>query len=106
MGSSDPGYVYRQLDLLTDQLGKVMAEQVDPREFGKLEGAVDALKADVDSLKKNVETLSNKMDLVLDKLNEAKGGWRALMMLGGAGATLGTIVTYLLTHSISIGPKP
>lgn len=106
MSPSDPGYVYRQLDLLTNELGRVMAEQVDPREFGKLEGAVEALKVDVDSLKTDVKDLSKKLDQVLDKLNEAKGGWRALMMLGGAGATLGTIVTYLLTHSISIGPRP
>lgn len=31
-------------------------------------------------------------------LAEAKGGWRVLMLLGGFGAALGSLATYLLQH--------
>jgi hypothetical protein len=43
---------------------------------------------------------------VLDKLSEAKGGWRLLMGLGGAAATLGGIITWFATHTVTVGPKP
>lgn len=106
--TASPDPVYKQMDYLAQQmtaLEQAMAAQIDPREFGKLEGAVDALKTDVDQLKGNVKELSQKMDQVLEKLSEAKGGWRALMLLGGAGATLGSFVTWFFTHTVSIGPK-
>ena len=101
----DVARVYRQLDYLAQQMTTMEADMIDPREFGKLEGAVDNLKRDVDSLKADVKELGQKMDQVLERLSEAKGGWRALMMLGGAGATLGSFVTWFFTHNISVGPK-
>lgn len=96
---------YQQLDYLVGQLTKVEETMIDPREFGRLEGAVSALKTELDSVKVKQTQMDVKLDLVLDKLSEAKGGWRALMLLGGAGATLGGIVTWFLTHSVTVGPK-
>lgn len=78
---------------------------IDPRSFGQLEGAVGTLKTELDSVKVKQAQMDVKLDLVLDKLSEAKGGWRALMLLGGAGATLGGAITWFMTHNISIGPK-
>ncbi len=98
--------VYKQLDYLAGQLTQMEAEMIDPREFGRLEGAVTALKADVDQLKGDVKDLSGKMDEVLDKLSEAKGGWKLLMAMGGAAATLGGLITWFATHTIHFGPKP
>lgn len=97
--------VYRQMDYLADQVAKVEETMIDPREFGRLEGAVSALKTELDSVKVKQAQMDVKLDLVLDKLSEAKGGWRALMLLGGAGATLGGLATWFLTHSITIGPR-
>ena len=79
---------------------------IDPREFGRLEGAVSALKTEMDAMKVKQSQMDEKLDMVLEKLTEAKGGWRALMLLGGAGATLGGVITWFATHTITFGPKP
>lgn len=97
--------VYRQLDYVAEQMTKLEETMIDPREFGRLEGAVSALKTELDSVKLKQAQMDVKLDLVLDKLSEAKGGWRALMMLGGAGATLGGFITWFFTHNITIGPR-
>lgn len=97
--------VYRQLDYLAGQLTKMEADMIDPREFGRLEGAVDSLKKEVDDIKVNQAAMSVKLDLVLDKLSEAKGGWRLLMALGGAAATIGGLVTWFATHTFTVGPR-
>lgn len=95
----------RQLDYMAGQLTKLEENMIDPREFGRLEGAVAALKAELDGVKSEQALMNEKLDAVLEKLNEAKGGWKALMLLGGAGATLGAAVTWFLTHTVTIGPK-
>lgn len=79
---------------------------IDPREFGRLENSVDNLKKEVDEIKVKQAQMDLKIDMVLERLSEAKGGWRALMLLGGAGATLGGFVTWFFTHTITVGPKP
>jgi hypothetical protein len=39
-----------------------------------------------------------KLDELLLTLHEARGGWRVLMMVGGASVTLGSVVSWALTH--------
>jgi hypothetical protein len=97
--------VYRQLDYLAEQVTKVEETMIDPVAFGELKGAVTALKTELDGVKNKQTQMDVKLDLVLDKLSEAKGGWRVMMWLGGAGATLGAALTWLFTHTITIGPK-
>lgn len=74
--------------------------QVD---IGKLEVEVQNLRDDIIDLKKLVEQLNTQMSKVTAQLSEAKGGWRMLMLLGGAAASLGAGVTWLITH-MKIGP--
>lgn len=73
-----------------------MAEQIDPRDFGQLEGAVKALTSKMGDLTEDVETLSKKVDALTNLLTEAKGGWRALMWVAGASATLGGAVVAIV----------
>jgi hypothetical protein len=103
--AADPS-VYRQLDYLAEALTKVEAEMIDPVAFGELKGAVAALKSELDDVKTRQGTMDAKLDLVLDKLSEAKGGWKLLMALGGAAATLGGVITWFATHTVTVGPKP
>lgn len=95
----------QQMDYIARQLTNLEEQMIDPREFGRLEGAVSALKTELDGVKAEQAEMNRKLDEVLEKLSEAKGGWRALMLLGGAGATLGAGITWLLTHTITVGPK-
>lgn len=78
---------------------------IDPREFGQLEGAVASLKSELDQVRSRQAAMDEKLDMVLEKLTEAKGGWRMLMLLGGAGASLGALVTWFASHTFTIGPR-
>ena len=67
--------------------------------------ALAALQVEVAYLKAAVARLdlintaqSEKLDRVLAQLAEARGGWRTLMMLGGAAGTIGSGVTWLVSH--------
>lgn len=102
MNASD---VYAQLDYLASELTKVEERMIDPREFGRLEGAVDQLKTELNGVKQQQATMDEKLDRVLDKLSEAKGGWKLLMALGGAAATLGAGLSWFFSHTITVGPK-
>lgn len=64
---------------------------IDPRDFGRLEQQVQNLSEQVAALQETLASINNT-------LTEAKGGWRALMMLGGAGAAAGSLVTWALSH--------
>ena len=83
--------VYAQLDYLADQMTKMESHMIDPIEYG-------GLKAEVAAIKLKQAQMDQKLDLVLDKLSEAKGGWKTLMLLGGAGATLGAMVPWVADH--------
>lgn len=83
--------VYRQMDQLADQISKMEEQMIDPIEYG-------GMKAEVAAIKLRQVQMDDKLDLVLEKLSEAKGGWRTLMLLGGAGATLGAVVPWMVDH--------
>jgi hypothetical protein len=42
--------------------------------------------------------LNDKLDRVLAQLAEARGGWRTLMLVGGAAGTLGSFASWLISH--------
>lgn len=97
--------VYKQLDYMAETVSRLEESMIDPREFGRLEGAVSALKTELDSVKDRQVAIDGKLDQVLDKLSEARGGWKLLMALGGAGASFGAGLTWVFSH-LHIAPKP
>jgi len=97
--------VQRQIEYLGGVLNQLEDTMIDPVEYGELKGKVaGALDAIVD-IRNRQKTADEKLDQVLDKLSEAKGGWKLLMALGGAAATLGGVITWFATHTITVGPK-
>ena len=62
---------------------------VHETEIKHLQADMDKLVADMDDIKKTLNNINNT-------LAEAKGGWKVLMMLGGAGGVLGSAVTYFI----------
>jgi prefoldin subunit 5 len=57
-----------------------------------LQDDMDRLVSDIDDIKKTLQSINNT-------LSEAKGGWKVLMMFGGAGGVIGAIVTQVV-HSL------
>jgi prefoldin subunit 5 len=66
---------------------------VHETEIKHLQADMDKLVADMDDIKKTLNNINNT-------LAEAKGGWKVLMMLGGAGGVLGSAVTYFIHNWI------
>lgn len=70
-----------------------------------LETKVESQAKEIERLTKAIELLAGKLDTVAATLTEARGGWRAMMMLGGAGATFGGLITWAFEHAIRVGVK-
>lgn len=70
----------------------------DSVQIARLEERMRSMDADMKAQTEALSALQQQMELVLQKLNEAKGGWRLLMYLGGAAATLGASLSWLASH--------
>lgn len=76
---------------------------IDPQEFGRLQADVQGLRRDNDEQMKMLQTLTADMTAVRLQLAEARGGWKLLVMLGGASSAAGGLITWAATH-FSRGP--
>lgn len=97
----DHDVFYQQLDRLAQRLDSKGPQMIDPVEFGEIKGAVDSLKLQMTEVKQRQANIDQKLDLVLDKLSEAKGGWRVMMWVGGAFATVGAGFSWVVDHMVS-----
>jgi prefoldin subunit 5 len=66
------------------------------RELAVHETEIKHLQADMDKLVQDMEDIKKTLTNINNTLAEAKGGWKVLMMLGGAGGVLGSAVTYII----------
>lgn len=71
---------------------------IDPQEFGRLQAQVETLiKSDAEKTDL-LRGLSENVTAMRLQMAEAKGGWRALMLIGGASASLGSGLTWAWSH--------
>lgn len=77
--------------------------EIDPQEFGRLQAQVEQLLESNRLLTETVTTMSTAIQSMQLQMAEAKGGWRALVFLGGAAASMGGVVTWALTHFFGKG---
>lgn len=61
----------------------------DDRAFGRLEADVENLQREMGELRKDVKKL-------VDGFNQAKGGWKTLLLVAGVAGTMGALTTKLL----------
>jgi len=66
-------------------------DTIDRRDYGRLEQKVAQLTADVHELKETVEAMR-------DMMQQAQGGWKTLMAVGGAAAALSSGVSWMIAH--------
>lgn len=57
----------------------------------------DAIKTEL------LETLTMNVTAMRLEMAEARGGWRALMMIGGASASAGGIISWAVSHFFGRG---
>lgn len=66
-------------------------DQIDRRDYGRMEAQVEQLTRDVHTLKETVETMR-------DMMQQAQGGWRAIVMLSGIAGAVGAGISWVVTH--------
>lgn len=66
--------------------------------IGRLQTEVAHLTQGMEDLQESNKQLTAKLDQVLLALSEAKGGWKTLMLVGGAASTLGAFGAWALQH--------
>ncbi len=70
------------------------------RELAVHETEIKHLQADMDKMVADMEAIKTSLNQINQTLSEAKGGWKVLMMLGGAGGVLGSAITQIIQHWI------
>lgn len=81
--------VLYQIDQLAERLKNTDPKMIDPIEYGELRGQVASLQLQVSEFKNKQAQMDVKLDMVLDRLAEARGGWKIMMLFGGAAGSLG-----------------
>lgn len=66
--------------------------------IARLESTVAHLTACLAKVEANQATQDEKLDRVLSTLSEARGGWRTLMLVGGAASAAGGFISWVVTH--------
>lgn len=78
--------------------------EISARAFGHLEAEVTALTELVRAQTLAMTAMAMRMDLMNATLTEARGGWRMLLLIGGAAATAGSVLSWIFSHMEFRGP--
>ena len=77
-----------------------MSESIETaRELATHAADIRHLQDDMDKLVESMICMNKTLLEINSTLSEAKGGWKVLMLIGGAGGALGAVLTQLL-HSM------
>lgn len=72
-----------------------MEPSIDLVEYGELRGAVGALQAQISQITERQSRIDRKLDTLIAELSQAKGGWKMLMLLGGAASAAGAVIAWV-----------
>lgn len=77
--------------------------EINPQEFGELRARVEFLVASNKVLTDTVTSMNVAIQNMQLQMAEAKGGWRTLLFLGGAAASMGGLITAVISHFMGKG---
>lgn len=77
-----------------------MSNDIDPRDFGRLEAEVAALTELVKRQSEILAKQNTRLDEIQATLSEAKGGWKMMMYFSGVAASLGALGAWALEHLV------
>jgi hypothetical protein len=66
--------------------------------IARLEVQVGNLTQGMADLQESNQQLTAKLDQVLLTLSEARGGWRTMMIVGGAASSVGAALSWIVQH--------
>lgn len=69
---------------------------ISNREYGQLEAHVAQLRDDVRRLQETVNSMATMME-------QARGGWKAIALIGGISGAIGACIAWVVQH-VKIGP--
>lgn len=72
----------------------------DSIQIARLEERMQTLARDLESQTEQMGAMRAQLEQVLTALSEARGGWRTLMLLGGAAAGAGSLMTLAINHLV------
>lgn len=78
--------------------GPIMELNKAQQDIARLEAQVAHLSKTVEHLSETVSELSDTLHTINLTLAEARGGWRTMMLVGGAASALGGALTWVATH--------
>lgn len=67
--------------------------------IGRLQVQFEHLTNSMEDLQESNRQQTLKIDQILIELSAAKGGWRTLMLVGGAASTVGAGITWIVAHA-------
>lgn len=71
---------------------------IDPQEFGRMQAQVELLLRSDSEKTELLKALASDVAAMREQMAEARGGWKLMMMLGGASAAFGGAISWVLTH--------
>lgn len=60
--------------------------------------SIAVIQTEVTHLKTAFARSEDKLDKIMSTMDEARGGWRTLLLIGGAAGTVGGGLSWLITH--------
>ena len=66
------------------------------RELATHSADIRHLQTDMDKMTKDMEEIKDAIREISKTLSEAKGGWKLLLVVGGIGASVATLVTWFI----------
>ena len=62
---------------------------IDPQQYGRLESDVEHLKRTVDRMEEDIRAMRDMME-------QGRGSWKTLMLVGGMVTTLGSFIGWII----------
>lgn len=60
--------------------------------------SIAVIQTEVSYLKSSLARSEEKLDKIMSTMDEARGGWKTLLLIGGAAGTVGGGLNWLITH--------
>jgi len=91
------------LDSLRLSVEGVVMTEISPQQFGELKATVTQLEHTTDNLDKDMRALNAGMKELMAQLNQARGGWKALLIVASIGVAIANLANLVLGN-IAVRP--